>query len=98
MNKVCNDCSHKEVCMGVYDSTKDSHNGLILATDDEYCCYKEQDRKTVLLKACYDLLKKQNESIYVLNMLEQTVCYDDMECDGSCLLEDIESELSLVSE
>ena len=95
MNKVCNDCIHKEVCAEVYDSTKDSHNGLMLATDDEYCCYKEQDHKAVLLKACYDLLQKQNESAYVLNMLEQKVHYDDTECDGDCLLEDIEAELGL---
>jgi hypothetical protein len=52
-----------------------------------------EDRSITLLKACRELLNKQNESIYVLNLLEETVYYDDTDCDGSCLLEDIEDYL-----
>jgi len=52
-----------------------------------------EDRKTILLKACRDLLKKQTKSSNVLDMLATTVTYDDAECDGLCLLEDIEIEL-----
>lgn len=52
-----------------------------------------EDRKITLLKACRKLLQKQNDTIYVLNMLETTVYYDGTECDGSCLLEDIEELL-----
>lgn len=48
------------------------------------------DRAIELLKACRDLLNKQNNTMYVLNMLSETVVYDGVECDGSCLLEDIE--------
>ena len=54
-----------------------------------------EERIITLLKACKELLEKQNNSHYVLNLLEQKVNYDDAECDGYCLLEDIENELSL---
>lgn len=47
-------------------------------------------RAKELLQACVNLLNKQNESPFVLNMLDELVYYDDCECDGNCLLEDIE--------
>lgn len=47
------------------------------------------ERAVVLLKAAKELLSKQRNSYYVLNMLEETVYYDDAECDGSCLIDDI---------
>ena len=53
------------------------------------------DRKEVLLRACYDLLMKQVESGYVLNLLNETIHYDDIDVDGNCLLEDIRDELEL---
>lgn len=52
-----------------------------------------EDRKTTLLKACRDLLRKQNHSPYVLNLLNETIFYDEANCDGHCLLDDIEIEL-----
>ena len=48
------------------------------------------ERAVVLLKAAYDLLQKQEESYYVLNLLAETIFYDEAECDGNCLKEDIE--------
>lgn len=48
------------------------------------------ERAEVLLKVVYILLNKQAESHYVLNLLEETVFYDDAICDGSCLKDDIE--------
>ena len=54
-----------------------------------------ENRKITLLKACRDLLRKQNDSSYVLNLLSETVFYDDVDCDGYCLLEDIEMELEM---
>ena len=51
------------------------------------------ERAITLLKACKELLNKQNESAYVLNILETTVYYDEADCDGSCLLEDIDALL-----
>ena len=52
-----------------------------------------KNRKDVLLKACYELLKKQTDSIYVLNLLSETVYYDEADCDGYCLMDDIRMEL-----
>lgn len=51
----------------------------------------DMDRKNELLIAAYKLLNKQNNSPYVLNMLSTTVNYDDTECDGNCLMEDIQN-------
>lgn len=48
------------------------------------------DRAKTLLKATYDLLQKQIESPYVLNLLAETIEYDEAECDGNCLMDDIE--------
>jgi hypothetical protein len=56
---------------------------------------KRVDRKTVLLRACYDMLKQQQESHTVLSPFEMTVFYDDADCDGYCLIEDIELELGI---
>jgi hypothetical protein len=52
-----------------------------------------EDRKITLLKACRDLLEKQENSIYVLDLLSESVFYDETDCDGNCLLEDIKIEL-----
>ena len=53
------------------------------------------DRKTILLRAAYDLLKKCNEGHYVKNALEEVVSYDGTLCDGYCLANDIAYELDL---
>ena len=56
---------------------------------------KKENRKDILLKAAYDLLKKCDESTYVLSVLEETIKYDGTNCDGSCLMEDIAIELGI---
>lgn len=48
------------------------------------------NRAKTLLKATKDLLEKQENSYYVLNLLEETVFYDGAECDGTCLKDDID--------
>lgn len=53
------------------------------------------DRKEILLKAAYDLLKQCSESDYVLEAPAVTVFYDDAECDGLCLMDDIANELGI---
>jgi len=45
--------------------------------------------------AAYELLKKCNEGPYVKNALEETVYYDEADCDGFCLANDIAIELGL---
>lgn len=54
-----------------------------------------EERMKVLLIATYELLKKCHEGPYVKNVLEETVFYDDADCDGGCLMEDIAIELEL---
>lgn len=54
-----------------------------------------ENRKEVLLKACLELLQKQENSNYVLNLLEETVFYDEVDCDGCCLIDDIKAELNI---
>ena len=56
---------------------------------------KVEARCEVLLKAAYDLLRKQQKSHYVLNLLAETVFYDDTDCDGYCLANDIAYLLDL---
>jgi hypothetical protein len=51
------------------------------------------DRKTILLQAARDMLKKCIESPFVISPEETSVRYDDADCGGYCLLEDIENEL-----
>ena len=53
----------------------------------------KMDRKEYLLRQCLKLLQKQKRSYYVLNLLEETIKYDEAECDGHCLLDDIQNEL-----
>jgi hypothetical protein len=52
-----------------------------------------EDRKATLLRAALELLKKCDEGPYVKNALTETVFYDDAECDGMCLANDIAAEL-----
>lgn len=51
-------------------------------------------RALYMLMVANNLLTKQKDSHYVLNMLEETVNYDGTECDGYCVLDDIEDCLS----
>lgn len=51
-----------------------------------------EDRAVTLLKAAKDLLIKQNEA-GVLISYPLTVHYDDADCDGYCLLDDINAYL-----
>ena len=57
-----------------------------------------KERSDVLLRAAYDLLQKQNNSPYVLNLLEESVPYDGTGCDGYCLMEDISIHLDIDEE
>jgi hypothetical protein len=54
-----------------------------------------EDRKITLLKAAHALLKRQHQSSEVLDLTAETVFYDDAECDGLCLMDDIADELEL---
>lgn len=49
-----------------------------------------EDRATVLLKATLEILNKCANSPFELDVLGETAFYDDTDCDGFCLKEDIE--------
>jgi allophanate hydrolase subunit 2 len=53
------------------------------------------DRKDMLLKAAYDLLKRSDRLGYVQSAQEIQVRYDDANCDGHCLMNDIAIELDI---
>ena len=50
-------------------------------------------RELTLLRAAYQLLKKQEQSGYVLNLIAETTVWDGVECDGNCLMEEAETLL-----
>lgn len=72
-------------CMEAYHCAKE-HRQLA-----NWLRYLKRARE--LLEATYELLQRQDESPWVLNLLEETVYYDEAECDGGCLMEDIEDLL-----
>jgi len=45
-------------------------------------------REHILLRAAYQLLKQQEDSGYILNMLAVTTVWDKATCDGYCLMEE----------
>lgn len=53
------------------------------------------DRKSVLLRAAYDLLKRSTQGHYVVEATSIHTHYDAADCDGYCLMEDIAYELGL---
>lgn len=55
----------------------------------------QPNRAETLLLAARNLLNKQKDSDYVLNLLAETVPYDETECDGTCLIDDIEAYLNI---
>ena len=59
---------------------------------------KIETRGQELLKATIQLFNKQEDSPYVLEILSETVFYDEADCDGGCLMEDIKEELILINE
>lgn len=52
------------------------------------------ERKDTLLRACLSLLEKQDDSNFTLDLLSETVRYDDADCDGYCLMDDIRAVLA----
>lgn len=43
-------------------------------------------RELILLRAAYQLLLKQENSSYVINLSSETTVWDGVGCDGSCLM------------
>lgn len=51
-----------------------------------------------LLEQAYHLLKIQQESGIVLNLLDEIIRYDHADCDGHCLMDDIADALLIEEE
>lgn len=66
-----------------------SYGTTLLAINRSIDALYFEMRARELFNAVIDLLVKQRESDVVLNLLEETVHYDDAECDGYCLMGDI---------
>ena len=64
-------------------------------TELESVIPKIVDRKDVLLQAAYDILKQCSDSSTVLDVMSVTAYWDEAECDGYCLLDDIAVELGM---
>lgn len=93
IGEKCNDPQEEEIAQLEFVCT-----GIERVTPDriiEYAYGKEKqqelDRAKTLLRATWELLNKQENSGYVLNLLSETVNYDDAECDGNCLMGDIDA-------
>ena len=79
------------------ESTKDEQRDSVAANQSNM---KDQNttRRDMLLRAAYDLLKRSTHDYYVREATEIKVRYDDANCDGYCLMEDIASELCIDGE
>jgi hypothetical protein len=58
----------------------------------------QENRAVVLLTAAHTLLQKQAIAPTTINLLFETVRYDGTDCDGLCLISDIENELGIDGE
>jgi hypothetical protein len=54
-----------------------------------------KDRKEILLRAAYDLLKRSTQDHFVREATAIVTRFDDANCDGYCLMEDIATVLGL---
>lgn len=57
---------------------------------------ESQERALILMKATLDILNKCDEGPYVKNVLETTAIWDEAECDGYCLKDELEDLLTQV--
>ncbi len=55
----------------------------------------EEDRKTTLLREVLEVFKQCDDSLFAISPFEVDLFYDDKDCDGHCLYEDIRNELGL---
>ena len=56
---------------------------------------EKYERALILLKAARDLLDRQRGTPHVLDLTFETVWYDEAQCDGFCLFDDINCLLEM---
>ena len=49
----------------------------------------DNERKDILMRATYALLRKCDASPFVMDVMSATAVWDGADCDGSCLMEEI---------
>ena len=50
---------------------------------------QQEDRAKILLKAAHEILTKCNQAAFVQDVMSVTAIWDEAECDGNCLMEEI---------
>ena len=81
--KIAKGCINKDGCHELIKTAE--------KYEQEAKWLEELSRARTLLKATYELLETAKESPYVLDTLGIVVHYDEADCDGNCLKEDIEN-------
>ncbi len=56
------------------------------------------DRRDTLLRVAYELLKECEEGPYVKDVMSTIAVWDEEECDGYCLMEEIGDLLGIDSD
>lgn len=56
------------------------------------------ERMLVLLKATQQILHECRDSVYVMDVFYATAEYDDTECDGYCVMEEIDELLEEIED
>lgn len=92
---TCED-EHCKACIGTGPGRYGVDTEKLCARAKAYCenekskqKEEKESREVTLLKAVWQLLDKQKNSPCVLNLLTETVFYNEAECDGYCLSDDI---------
>lgn len=76
--------------MEVYRGYDTNGETMTEITESEY---ERLNRALAILKPMKELLQRQANSSIVLNLCCEIVHYDDADCDGYCLLDDIKEVL-----
>ena len=71
------------------------NNDTVNAIEEVICNIEEFKRMKILLKATKEILTKCDDSGIVEDVLSITTTWDNVECDGFCLLDEL-NELTLI--
>ena len=59
---------------------------------------EQQEQAKKLLKATLDILEKCDEGPYVKNVFEESAIWDNAECDGYCLFDELKELIKDIQE
>jgi len=85
---------HRNICQNCHDVLAHNKAERAKSWQSKHDDLKNiEDRRDVLLRAAFDLLTKLDRS--GMDVLSATVFYDDADCDGMCLRDDIATQLDI---